>query len=156
MVAVATYFAYGSNMNESRVRERGLDFTEVGSATMPGYKLAFNKSDKRHAGEGHANIVRSRDDNARVEGVLYWLDSSLEILKMDPYEHAPWNYGREAVWVETEQWGGVWAWTYFANAAVQQSGLLPSREYLDHLLAGQAWLTPEYFSRLASWPVARS
>ncbi len=148
---VSWYFAYGSNMNPGRVRERGLNVVDVQAASINDLSLRFDKAAREHPGEGHANLVWLRGSTA--EGVLYRLVAPVEIEKMDPFETAPRYYSREVITVQTGQ-GPVQAWTYFANAAVRRDGLLPSRDYLDHLLAGQPWLSPKYFDWLAAHPVA--
>lgn len=142
------YFAYGSNMNPARVTERGLHFGQVLSASLPGYELTFDKASAQHAGYGHANIRWARD--ATVEGVLYEFEAPGEIFKMDPFERAPVNYGREVVQVHTRD-GVLWAWTYFANAALRQAGLGPSDDYLAHLLAAREYLSADYYAALLRW-----
>ena len=144
------YFAYGSNMNPARVAERGLQVLSIETGILRAYHLTFDKVSSHHAGEGHANIVYR--SGSQVEGVLYQLQHSGEILKMDPYEKAPINYGRDVVEIGCED-GVKWAWTYFANDAVRAPGCCPSRSYLDHLLAGREYLSDEYFAALQSQPV---
>lgn len=153
------YFAYGSNMRTQRVAQRGLRVVEQCSAWIPNLALRFNKADAVRPGSGHANLVFAPGE--QVEGVLYTLVDADEIIKMDPFERAPWNYGREALWVNlgsparssTHAAERRSAWTYFANPAVQQEGLLPSQEYLEHLLAGSNFLSIAYAERLRSQPV---
>lgn len=143
---VACYFAYGSNMNPARVRERGLQFEALAGASLRGYRLAFNKASNLHPGVGHANLQLAPGEY--VEGVLYWLAGAAEIVKMDHFERTPINYSREIVQVEVEQ-QLVNTWTYFANPAVRRSGLKPPRTYLDHLLAGRDYLSEPYYQALA-------
>ncbi len=145
---IARYFAYGSNMNPARVRERGIIFGAVVGARLAGYMLAFDKSSSRHPDVGHANIVF--DPAAVVEGVLYELDGPAEIQKMDRFESAPVNYSRDIVEVVTQH-GVQSTWTYFANPAVLVAGLKPPRSSLDHLLAGREYLSPAYYEALAGW-----
>ena len=149
--AVDHYFAYGSNMNPARVWERGLRFTAVRGAWLQDRRLVFDKVARLHPHAAHANIVYAPGE--RVEGVLYWLAGSAEIVKMDPFERAPWNYGRDAVEVRAGE-EVIWAWTYFANRAVRRDGLRPPAEYLAHMLAGRAFLSADYFDGLARTPVA--
>lgn len=144
------YFAYGSNMNPARVAERGLQVLSIEAGILCAFHLTFDKVSSQHVGEGHANIVYRL--GSQVEGVLYQLHHSEEILKMDPYEKAPVNYGRDVVEIRCQD-GVKWAWTYFANEAVRTSGCRPSRRYLDHLLAGREYLSDEYFTALESQPV---
>jgi cation transport regulator ChaC len=148
---VCCYFAYGSNMNPARVAARGLRFGHVEAARLAGYALRFEKHSKDHVGTGHANIAWDRA--GVVEGVLFWLSAADEIRKMDRFERAPINYSREVVVVETAE-ARVAAWTYFANPAVLMAGLRPQRAYLEHLLAGAAYLSPSYAERLRGWPCA--
>ena len=148
---IVHYFAYGSNMNPARVAERGLATHGHVGAVLTDYNLLFDKVSRDHLDIGHANIAYAPGE--RVEGLLYELASPSEILKMDPFERAPINYGREVVRVATAT-SELWAWTYFANDAVRQAGRRPSQEYLGHLLAGEAFLSEEYFARLAETPVA--
>ncbi len=150
---VARYFAYGSNMNPDRVRDRGILFSDAVSATFSGVSLAFDKASSKHPGVGHANVVY--DPAGAVEGVLYLLDSATEITKMDSFESTPRNYSREIVQVSTHQ-GELTAWTYFANPAVRREGLIPPRSYLQHLLAGERFLSVEYFAMLNEWPCEES
>lgn len=146
------YFAYGSNMNCERVVTRGLDVVSVQGGTLLDYRLVFDKVAKGYPGEGHANIIYAPGE--RVEGVVHELAADDEILKMDPFELAPVNYGRDVVrLIMTGE--GLWAWTYFANVALRRDGCLPTRAYLDHLLAGQRFLTPEYFNRLRQLKLAK-
>lgn len=145
------YYAYGSNMNPDRVRKRGLSFDRVLAGRMPGLGLRFNKQSKEHPDCGHANLVYAPGEIA--EGVLYGLSSADMIERMDPFERAGVNYSRECVFVETDE-GVIASWVYFANPAVLREGLSPSREYLNHLLAGKPYLSPAYYSKLAAVAVS--
>lgn len=137
-------------MNPARVAERGLLAENPRGARLGSFRLVFNKVSNTHPELAHANIEFSRD--AEVEGVLYDLDSVDEILKMDPFERAPWNYGRDVVALQTDA-GVEWAWTYFANRAVLQNDRLPPKAYLDHLLAGESFLSDTYVAFLRNHPV---
>ncbi len=144
------YYAYGSNMNPERVRRRGLDFDFVIGGQVAGLGLRFNKQSKEHPDCGHANLVYAPAETA--EGVLYRLTSDEMIKRMDPFEKAPVNYSRECIAVNTHQ-GPVVSWVYFANPAVMCEGLVPSQDYLNHLLAGEPYLSASYHARLMRWPV---
>ena len=142
------YFAYGSNMNPERVAARGLAFDSIRPASLHGLRLVFDKVSRNHPHAAHANVVHAPGES--VEGVLYRLASSDEILKMDPFERAPVNYGRDAVEVVSEG-ERIPAWTYFANRAVRREGFKPPRSYLNHLLAGRRYLSREYYRRLQAF-----
>ncbi len=147
LVGVHHYFAYGSNMNPARLRQRGLRFGSIRGACLPGMKLVFDKVSRQHPNAAHANILYA--PGQWVEGVLYQLEDAVEILQMDPFEHAPWNYGRDVVQVVADG-AGVSAWTYFANRAVRRPGLKPPTDYLAHLLVAKEFLSTNYFRRLAN------
>ena len=148
---VQHYFAYGSNMNPDRVRERGIVFCDIAPARLAGMRLVFDKVSRNRPDVAHANIVHAPGEV--VEGVLYRLRTPDEIQKMDPFEQAPVNYGRDVVYVASGD-EHIPAWTYFANRAVRKVGFKPSRAYLKHLLAGREYLTPRYFSWLEQVPCA--
>ena len=145
------YFAYGSNMNPARVEERGLEVRAVLPGALTGYQLVFDKVSRAHPEHSHANVVYA--PGGVVEGVLYELTHANEILKMDRFESAPVNYGREVVQIRSGD-RHIPAWTYFANPAVRRPGLHPPRSYLAHLLAGRAYLSDAYFSWLEEHPCA--
>ena len=138
-------------MNPERVRQRGLEFDSVIAGRVPGLGLRFNKQSKEHPDCGHANLVHAPAEVA--EGVLYRLTSDDMIKRMDPFEKAPVNYSRECLAVQTEQ-GPIVSWVYFANPAVMRDGLVPSQDYLNHLLAGRPYLSNDYHARLMRWPVS--
>ncbi|MEM7220528.1 MAG: gamma-glutamylcyclotransferase family protein [Pseudomonadota bacterium] len=155
------YFAYGSNMNPARVRERKLPFDLVCPGRLTGFELSFNKRSGVVPGAGHANILRRA--GAVVEGVLYRLPSAASIERMDPFERYPINYTRRLVAIDRpapsmgREALRALAWTYFATPAAsadaEETTLLPETEYLAHLTAGAAFLTPAYVARLRSQPV---
>ena len=137
-------------MNPERVSQRGLRFSSAQAAHLENFCLVFDKVSAAHPGQAHANIRWSPGE--RVEGVLYELADAAEILKMDPFEKSPINYGRDAVQVEVANGERRWTWTYFANPAVLGDGLAPSTEYMSHLLAGAQFLTTPYLKMLQNHP----
>ena len=145
------YFAFGSNMNPQRVRDRGLSIETIEGGRLRGFELLFNKQARDLKGIGRANI-RPRH-HSFVEGVLYRLADDFEIDKMDRFEGTPWQYSREIVPVETRR-GVRWAWTYVGNPAVIVNGLRPDQAYLDHLIAGAEFLSAPYLERLLRWPTS--
>lgn len=138
-VALAKYFAYGSNMNPDRMRGRGVAFSQRRRAKLPGYKLVFNVLEERNTRIGYANIV-SQDGDV-TEGVLYEIPQS-DFLKLDSAEDAPECYQRCKVRVTLDHEGEIEAMTYVGRRT--GSHLLPTKEYLDHLLVGSRLLSVEY------------
>ena len=139
------YFAYGSNMNIKRMASRHLSVVSACSAYLPGFGLRFNKRSRRDANLACANIIYAPDE--RVEGVLYQLSNQDEIFKLDPHEGSPFYYSREQFLVHTDT-GQIAAWVYVANPAVIDNNIKPFRWYVEHLLAGKPFLTPEYWQMI--------
>ena len=143
------YFAYGSNMNPSRMAVRGMQYRDSMAARLEGWALAFNKRAHGMQGIAYANIVPT---DGVVEGVLYRLRDHQEIERMDTYEGHPVRYRRECLPVQTGA-GEVLTWVYIANADWQAENLKPERWYLNHLLSGRPWLSDSYYRRLLQVPV---
>jgi len=142
------YFAYGSNMNSERMKQRRVDFLSKKSAKLNGYRLVFNKVATRNPKEGYANIIPDKD--GVVEGVLYEINNS-DIEKLDKCEVYPKHYGRDevAVWSDEKK---VVAVTYIAQKDKMKEGLLPSKDYMQNLLSGKDMISKPYYERLKSWP----
>jgi gamma-glutamylcyclotransferase (GGCT)/AIG2-like uncharacterized protein YtfP len=71
------YFAYGSNMNPERIRQRIPEARALGRAVLKGWKVTERF---------YADIDRAR--GGRVEGVLYCV-SETELRRLDAYEGYP-------------------------------------------------------------------
>ena len=142
------YFAYGSNMDPDRMRERGTNFLKREQATLEGWRLEFNKVSSRNPKEGYANIVK--DKNGVVEGILYEINNS-DLKMLDIYEGYPNHYERIKVTVRMDNGERVEAATYIARPDKVKDGLKPSREYLNHLLKGCDLLSEEYCRKLRRW-----
>jgi hypothetical protein len=142
---VSYYFAYGSNMNSDRMAARDLQVLSSCSGWLEGFGLRFNKRSLREETLAFANVVYAPSE--RVEGVLYHLATPTEIIKLDRHEGAPVRYSRELFRVQTTA-SVIPAWTYIANPAVIDNSIKPARWYVEHLLAGKAYLTSEYWDRI--------
>ncbi len=139
------YFAYGSNMNPARVTARIGATRRVMAGVLRDYSLRFDKASKI-AGIAHANVAAVVGE--RVEGVLFELERPEQIRMMDPFEGYPTDYERHRLPVTTRE-GDIEAWVYIAAPGTTAMALQPAREYLEHLLAGQAYLSPAYHTWLA-------
>lgn len=141
------YFAYGSNMDEERMKSRRIAFTKRVPAILYGYKLTFNKmTDVK--GFGYATIEKGKSKDF-VEGILYTVNK-LGIMTLDRFEGYPYHYNRIDIKVCSD---GIecHAITYIATPEVLGKKLIPFPEYLDHLLAGKEFLSDEYFNFLESF-----
>ena len=142
------YFAYGSNMNPDRMKQRGINFSKREHAILEGWKLLFNKIASRNPNEGYANI--EREEGSIVEGILYEIQGS-DVEKLDKYEGYPNHYERLNVRVRLDNGKEVEAVTYVANSNKVREGLRPSREYLMDLLRECDLLSIEYWEKLRQW-----
>ncbi|MBF8222214.1 gamma-glutamylcyclotransferase family protein [Halomonas sp. 328] len=139
------YFAYGSNMNAARVAARIGETRRALAGVLRDYRLAFDKA-SRVPGIAHANVVAA--PGARVEGALFELMAPDQIEAMDPFEGYPHDYERRRLSIHTLE-GPRDAWVYLAAPGTTAERLRPAREYLDHLLAGEAFLSRDYHAELA-------
>ena len=137
------YFAYGSNMNPERMRDRGVIFYSRQHLVVPGYELVFNKIVKT-PDAGAANIIPNED--SLVEGTLY-LITWQGILNLDSYEHYPNEYDRVTLRVlDREDENEIV--TYIAHPHKTQQNLKPMRSYLEHLLEARDILSENYYNNL--------
>jgi cation transport regulator ChaC len=137
------YFAYGSNMDISRLSKRGVNPITIHKGTLKNWKLVFNK--KASAGDwGFANIIQSEGD--LVEGLIFSIEEkSLKLL--DKFEGAPKHYRRELIEIETDGCA-IKCITYIAQPEHVVEGLLPTKEYMEFLLNGAKILSEEYQQKL--------
>lgn len=138
------YFAYGSNMDLEQVKERKISYRQREKAILKDYTLLFNKESFNQYGETYANIQSKK--GSILEGILYSIDDrGLGIL--DKFEGAPIHYKRQKVQVITTNNETIEAIVYIANKEYIGKGK-PTKEYLNHLLAGKDLLTEDYFIKL--------
>ena len=136
------YFAFGSNMNPARLRQRVGDFPTPCPSVLLGYRLVFNKKADRKPGVGFANIVISNSD--QVHGLLYELtNEQLEMLSAWEGVSGS-HYYRTMLQVLTDGGESVRAVAYVACEDKIAHDLLPEAEYLNHLLAAREHLPPDY------------
>ena len=140
------YFAYGSNMNPDRFRERMGQYKSIQKATLNGVRLVFNKCAWGKSGIGYANITA--DPDSVVEGVLFGLMDDTHILEMDRFEGHPKHYKREIRAIYNENNESVNSWVYMASPEKVRDGLVPEKSYLDQLLSGKEFLSPEYIKKI--------
>ena len=133
------YFAYGSNMDMSRLSTRGVNPITRSKGTLKNQKLKFNK--KASAGDwSFANIEPSEGDS--VEGLVFDIKEG-DLKLLDKFEGAPRHYRREILIVETytEEINCI---TYIAQPEHIVEGLLPQKDYIQFLINGSKLLSEEY------------
>ena len=146
------YFGFGSNINLTSLRAKGVEPQRSLTGTLSGWRVKFNVTHFfRHEG-GVGNIKPSGNDD-RVQGLVHYLrDQDLEPL--DETEACGFGYRRITVPVETTE-GLVEAIAYVGMPGFIDDGCRPRQRYLNIVLAGAraAGLDPDYIDWLGSHPV---
>lgn len=149
------YFGFGSNMNITSLRAKGIEPLSSRRAVLHGWRLRFNVQHFfRHEG-GVGNIEHTDAPEDRVLGVLHDCpDEALAPLDaMEAYGH---GYDRISVDVEAEgDTGQVSAFTYVGMPEFINDGCRPSRRYLNIVIDGarQSGLDTDYVQNLVGHPV---
>jgi gamma-glutamylcyclotransferase (GGCT)/AIG2-like uncharacterized protein YtfP len=123
------YFAYGSNMLLSQMKERCPDSKFVGRAYILGYKFVYDGYSKSR-NCAVANIVEV--DNSIVLGGLYKI-SEKDLKSLDRFEGYPSSYNRKIIKVILDNKREVDGYTYFR---VGEPLGLPTDEYRDLIKKG--------------------
>ena len=136
------YFAYGSNMLESRLNAR-IASKCIGVGKLNNYQFLCNKKSKDGSAKGNISPLQ----NKFVLGILYEINNS-ELKKLDKIEG---GYERIEVDIEFDN-GIVKAFTYISNI---KTGALPKKEYLEIIIKGAEdhYLDHEYIKMLKNIPV---
>lgn len=145
------YFGYGSNLNLTSLRAKGVEPQRSTPAALPGWRLRFNvRHWFRH--EGGVGNIQPGDAGDRVLGLVHRCeDEHLPLL--DLVESYGAGYDRIHVDLETAA-GPVRAVTYVGIPSYLDDACLPTRRYLNIILQGaaRAGLDPDYIERLRSHP----
>lgn len=157
------YFAYGANTSLAVLSgRRKIVPRSSEAATLTGHRLVFAMPGIPFFEPAFATVVPDPAQDARAEGVLHRL-AAADMRRLDTFESRA--YARVALDVVGRASGPVRAQVYVAKRP--RHGLVPSRRYVELLLAGarehelsaahRAWLAahPSVESRLARFLVAR-
>lgn len=141
------YFAFGSNMDERRMRTRGVRVYGRAAAVAYGWRLAFAKRASNKPKEGYATMLRSRvlgREASAVHGYVYEVDDD-GLSKLDFYEGVPYHYRQVPLKVKLttkfaskEAGEDVKTLTYLAAKPMTASGLYPSNAYLGFFISPSA------------------
>lgn len=149
------YFGFGSNLNITSLRAKGVEPLASRLAVLHGWQLRFNVQHFfRHEG-GVGNIEPSEAPDARVLGVLYECpDDSL--LSLDAMEACGHGYDRITVEVEADG-EQLSALTYIGMPEFIDDSCRPSQRYLNIVVNGarQAGLDHDYVQNLVAQSVHR-
>ena len=136
------YFAYGSNMLTSRLRERAPSARFVATGHVDGRRLTFHKVGKD--GSGKADAEHTGDARDRVHGVVFEITAA-DKKSLDKFEGK--GYAEEVTRVLTTG-GTIESVTYIAVR--KDSALRPTPVYKALVVAGavEHHLPPDYVERL--------
>ena len=153
------YFAYGSNMLLEQITKRCLAAKFCGSATLPGYRLAFTRiSTKQWPGYGVADVVP--DPTGCVWGALFEIQNR-DVPSLDKSEgYQPGRksnaYQRISISVcrDADPARVVESETYIVCRRLEPNPL-PHREYVGRIIAGAKWINAptHYIEWLSKTPV---
>lgn len=135
------YFAYGSNMSRSRLRNRVTSADALGWCTLNKYDLRFHKVSKDDSGKCDAYFTSDASDV--IYGVLFKIDPS-EKLALDRAEGLGYGYDEKEVTVIAKDGSSIRATTYVATKI--DENLKPYSWYVNHVLVGarEAFLPADY------------
>jgi len=147
------YFGYGSNMNLTALRAKGVTALESCRAELPGWRLRFNVEHFFLHEGGVGNIEPSDRPGDRVCGVLHRCDDA-SLAPLDATEACGHGYHRIEVTVHTAD-GPCSALSYVGDAGFVNNDCLPTQRYLNIVLRGAegAGLDPAYVAALRAQPV---
>ncbi|MDX1811522.1 MAG: gamma-glutamylcyclotransferase family protein [Gammaproteobacteria bacterium] len=147
------YFGYGSNLNLTSLRAKGVEPLSSEKAILHDWKLAFNvRHWFRHEG-GVGNIIPAENSENQVHGMLHLCeDEHLPLL--DAVEAYGTGYDRIDIEVETDH-GMIKATTYVGMPGYLDDNCLPTRRYLNIILKGatEAGLDEAYIEKLRQQPL---
>jgi len=153
---MAYYFAYGSNLSQTRLeterlKPEGCALLSRRLGRLDGYQLKFNKPSAYFIGAGACNI--EKHPTATIYGTLNEIpEAGLRIL--DKYENvALGQYERLRVSVyDVDNGKMIDAVTYIAHNNLGNN-LQPRSGYMAYLLDGQDVLPPAYVASLKTIPL---
>ncbi len=140
------YFAYGSNMSEKRMIDRGLIPSGKQVAYLDNYEFLINKRSYKDPKVGYANVAEKKD--SVVEGILYEVrDKEIEML--DRFEGYPSHYDRKILNLRLSNGVFVEGVVYIANFGwTSPKQLKTTIEYKNFILEGKEWISENYYNFL--------
>lgn len=147
------YFGYGSNMDFTSLKAKGVTPSASRPAVLRGWRLRFNVEHFfRHEG-GMGNIEYTGNPEDRVLGILHWCDEQ-DLAALDRVEAYGIGYDRVVVDVETPA-GMEQGLAYVGLPGYVNDACLPTRRYLNILVRGAeaAALDADYVAWLRSHPI---
>jgi sulfite reductase (NADPH) flavoprotein alpha-component len=147
------YFGYGSNMDPTSLRAKGVAPARSERGRLAGWRLRFNVQHFFTHEGGVGNIERTGSQDDAVLGVLHLCEDD-HLAMLDLAEAYPHGYDRIEVCVHAGR-DARRALTYVGTPGFRNDACLPTRRYLNILLAGAsaAGLDAAYVDALRRQPV---
>lgn len=147
-----SYFGYGSNMELTSLRAKGVEPLCSEQATLHGWTLMFNVPHWFRNEGGVGNIRRTDDPRARVIGVMHQCEDEA-MARLDTMEAYGIGYDRIEVELETQR-GPAVAVAYIGFSNYTDDSCRPSQRYLNILIKGAvaAGLPEAYIDGLRTHP----
>lgn len=134
------YFAYGSNLNETQMKERCPDSRIIGRAVLKRYRIGFTIGSLIWKG-GCADIIKSENDE--VWGLIYEVSES-DLKNLDKIEGSPYFYRRIVVHVKKENGEKIDVFAY--EVVKKKKFIAPSEKYFEVILnASKKFNFPESY-----------
>ncbi len=144
------YFGYGSNMNLTSLRAKGVEPVSSHRAVISGWRLRFNVEHFfRHEG-GMGNIEQTGNPEDAVQGLAH-LCPDEALAALDEAEAYGIGYDRVELKARTDK-GSICATAYVGYPSFINNDCMPTRRYLNILLKGAqaARLDAAYIDKLGS------
>ncbi len=141
------YFAYGSNLSSTYIRDHTPSATFVMKADLPNYKVEFRHYSKNMWG-GISSIIET--PGTLVKGVIYDVRKS-ELDELDILENVPEGiYRRDTYFVMGED--GQWHRADLYRVSTSTGPYTPSRSYVDFMIEGarEHGLDADYVEQLVA------
>jgi gamma-glutamylcyclotransferase (GGCT)/AIG2-like uncharacterized protein YtfP len=137
-------FAYGSNMNLNRLKERVPSANKLLNVFIKSYTIKCNKISTD--GSSKANIIKTSNDDDIVWGVIFEIDDS-EKPNLDEYER---GYNESTLSFLDSENNPHQAQVYIADESAINEDLLPYDWYKEYIVSGakENDLPQEYIEKL--------
>ena len=125
------YFAYGSNISETKLKSKDISFINKGMCKLHDCKVFFCKKSKD--GSGKATILPHT--NHVICGMLYEIDAA-NLIKLDKHEGLNYGYTRKTIIVKDEINRDVSCEIYIAEQSYIDFSLKPYSWYVNIIIDG--------------------
>jgi len=142
------YFAFGSNMLNTRLTARVGAVPPGVVGEIGGYQLRFHK--RSGDGSGKCDAYHTNNPNDTIYGVVYHLSAEQKLM-LDAFEGAGYQVVDQSVAIDGDN---ISAYMYVAELDYIDSGLVPYHWYKQFVLTGaqESKLSGNYIRKIANVP----